>query len=390
MKTLNTQGLAKQYRDKLLNDVIPFWSRHSPDFEHGGYFTCLDRQGKVYNQDKFVWLQARQVWTYAMLYNRVEAKDEWLKMAALGANFLKQYGADPDGNFYFALSREGMALKHPFSIFSDCFAAMAFHAYAKASGEEYWKDIARRTYRNIKRRIPDPKGRFEKSTGNRKTKSLAIPMILSNLVLEMADVLEAEEVSSTLEVCVNEITQIFYDEKEGLMYEHMSIDNKHMDTFEGRLINPGHAIEASWFLMDIAGHYQDIALHEKAVKILQQMLKFGWDEDHEGIFYFLDAKGYPPDQLEWDRKLWWVHLETLIALTKAYRFQPDTELESWFKKVHQYAWSHFDDPEHGEWYGYLSREGQPFLSLKGGKWKGCFHMPRAMYLCWQALEDNFL
>ena len=26
------------------------------------------------------------------------------------------------------------------------------------------------------------------------------------------------------------------------------------------------------------------------------------------------------------------------------------------------------------------------IDLKGGKWKGCFHVPRGLYQCWQALE----
>ena len=53
---------AEFYRDKLLDDVIPFWLRHSPDRDYGGYFTCLDRKGEVYDTDKFMWLQGREVW----------------------------------------------------------------------------------------------------------------------------------------------------------------------------------------------------------------------------------------------------------------------------------------------------------------------------------------
>lgn len=34
--------LAIQYRDELLNEVIPFWVQYSPDREFGGYFSCLD------------------------------------------------------------------------------------------------------------------------------------------------------------------------------------------------------------------------------------------------------------------------------------------------------------------------------------------------------------
>jgi len=62
--------LADFYRDALLEDVMPFWEQHSVDWERGGYFTCLDREGKVYDTDKFIWLQARQVWTFSMLYER--------------------------------------------------------------------------------------------------------------------------------------------------------------------------------------------------------------------------------------------------------------------------------------------------------------------------------
>jgi N-acylglucosamine 2-epimerase len=59
---------------------------------------------------------------------------------------------------------------------------------------------------------------------------------------------------------------------------------------------------------------------------------------------------------------------------------------SWFERVHAYAWARFPDPEFGEWYGYLSRSGEVLLPAKGGKWKGCFHVPRGLYLCMRELE----
>jgi N-acylglucosamine 2-epimerase len=45
------------YWKTLLNDVTPFWVANSPDYECGGYFTCLDTDGKVFDTDKFIWLQ---------------------------------------------------------------------------------------------------------------------------------------------------------------------------------------------------------------------------------------------------------------------------------------------------------------------------------------------
>src|SRR5712691_4082943 len=124
------QAYAEQYRRALLEDVAPFWEQHSPDREHGGYFTCLNRDGSVFDTDKFVWLQGRQVWTFAMLYRRVEARPEWLALARSGADFLRAHGRDGTGAWYFALTREGAPLVQPYNIFSDCFAAMGLGQYA--------------------------------------------------------------------------------------------------------------------------------------------------------------------------------------------------------------------------------------------------------------------
>ena len=122
--------LAEQYKKELFESVIPFWQRCSPDSEFGGYFTCLDRDGSVYDTDKFIWLQCRQVWLFSMLYNRHQKNKEWLEIAKLGADFLLKHGMDDEGNWYFALDRRGRPLVMPYNIFSDFFAAMALSQYA--------------------------------------------------------------------------------------------------------------------------------------------------------------------------------------------------------------------------------------------------------------------
>jgi N-acylglucosamine 2-epimerase len=138
--------------------------------------------------------------------------------------------------------------------------------------------------------------------------------------------------------------------------------------------------------MDIAKLRNDRQLIDRAVNILMYLLDFGWDEEYGGIFYFRDSKNHPPDKLEWDQKLWWVHLEALTALSRAYLLTGNEKCLDWYKKVDEYSWNHFSDPEYGEWYGYLNRRGEPHLPLKGGKWKGCFHLPRALWECWKNFE----
>jgi N-acylglucosamine 2-epimerase len=383
----NFQELALLYRDELLNDVIPFWEKNSIDWEFGGYFTCLDRQGKVYDTDKFIWLQNRQVWIFSMLYDRVEPKENWLKIAANGANFLAKHGRDREGNWYFSLDRAGNPLIQPYNIFSDCFAAMAFSKYALISGKDWAKEIALQAYNNVLRRQDNPKGKYTKAHPHtRPMKSLAVPMILANLSLEMEWLLDNNTLDAVLDRTVQEVMEDFFDRESGLMYENVAPDGSHIDCFEGRSLNPGHGIEAMWFIMDIAQRRQDRATIDRAVQIVLNILNYAWDREYGGLYYFMDAKGHPPQQLEWDRKLWWVHLESLVALVKGYRLTGNSDCWDWYQKLHEYSRSHFVDREYGEWFGYLDRRGEVSLNLKGGKWKGCFHVPRALYLCWQEFE----
>lgn len=380
--------LAVQYKTALLEDVLPFWEQHSIDWECGGYFTCLDREGNVYDTDKFIWLQNRQVWTFSMLYNRLEKRDEWLQIAKHGADFLAQHGRAPDGNWYFALDRQGHPLVQPYNIFSDCFAAMAFSQYALASGDEQARAIALQAYENVLRRKDNPKGQYSKAVpGARPLKALAIPMILANLTLELDWMLPADRLDQVIDLTLHEVIGDFCDGECGLMFENVAPNGSHVNCFEGRLITPGHGIEAMWFVMDIARRRDDQALIDKAVDIVLNILDFGWDNEYGGLYYFMDAEGHPPQQLEWDQKLWWVHQETLIALAMGYRLTKREACWQWYERVHEYAWPHFADPDYGEWFGYLNRRGEVILNLKGGKWKGCFHTPRAMYLCWQQFEQ---
>ena len=383
----NTQKLGQLYKDTLLDNVIPFWSSKSIDWENGGYFTCLDREGKVYDTDKFIWLQNRQVWTYAMLYNRLEKREEWLEIANHGADFLAKYGRDNEGNWYFALDRTGQPLVQPYNIFSDCFAAMAFSQYALASGDETAREIALQAYNNVLRRQTNPKGKYNKVyPGTRSLKSLAVPMILANLSLEMDWLLQSDRLEAILASTVQEVMGNFLDKDTGLMYENVTPEGKHLDCFDGRLINPGHGIEAMWFVMDIANRSGNKDLINRAVDVVLNILNFGWDKEYDGIYYFMDAQGHPTHQLEWDQKLWWVHLETLVALLMGFNLTKKQECWEWFARVHNYTWQNFSDDAYREWYGYLNRQGEVLLNLKGGKWKGCFHVPRALYLCWQQLQ----
>ncbi len=407
---IDFKQLAEQYRSELLDRVVPFWLDKSQDKDFGGYFTCLDRDGSVYDTDKFIWLQGREVWMFAKLYNTVEARQEWLDAAIQGAEFLKKYGHDGNLNWYFALDREGHPLVEPYNIFSYTFATIAFGqlsiALATAAknglpsvmvcGESVAADalsaeyasITKRTFDIVLSKTDNPKGRWNKAAaGARSLKTFDLPMILCNVSLEIEALLEPAFLQKAIDDCLHEVMDVFYRPELGLIVEALGKDGNLVDCFDGRKLNPGHAIEAMWFVMDLGKRLNRPELIQQAVDICLAEVEYGWDKEFGGVFYFMDRLGKPRHELEFDQKLWWVHLETLISLIKGYQLTGDQRCLDWFQRVHDYTWSHFRDAEYPEWYGYLNRQGEVLLPLKGGKWKGCFHVPRGLMNVWRILED---
>ena len=390
MVNVNFKQIASRYEKELRENCLPFWLENSQDKEFGGYYSCLNRDGSVYDTDKFIWLQGREVWMFAMLYNNVEKNQEWLDCAIQGAEFLKKYGHDENWDFYFSLNREGRPLVQPYNIFSNTFACMAFAQLAKATGNEEYAQIARKIFIRILERRSNPKGQWCKAyPGTRPMKDFALPMIICNMALEVEDILEDKSVlEQTIDTCLHEVFDVFYQPNLGCMLENVSsVDGTPVDCFEGREINPGHDLEALWFMMNLGIRRGDKALIEKCVEIALKVIDLGWDKEYGGIFYFLDAKGAPQQKLEWDQKLWWVHIESAIAMLKGYQLTGNEKCLEWFMKLDEYLWNNFKDKEYPEWFGYLNRRGEMLLPLKGGKWKGCFHVPRGLYQIWKLAEE---
>ena len=389
MTNVDFKQISSRYKRELLENCLPFWLEHSQDKEYGGYFSCLNRDGSVYDTDKFVWLQGREVWMFAMLYNNVEKNRQWLDCAVQGAEFLKKYGHDENWDFYFSLDRKGNPLVQPYNIFSNTFACMAFAQLAKATGNDEYAQIARRIFGRILERRSNPKGQWCKAyPRTRPMKDFALPMIICNMALEIEDILEDKSVlEQTIDTCLHEVFDVFYQPELGCMLENVSsVDGSPVDCFEGREINPGHDLEALWFMMNLGVRRGDKALIEKCVEISLGVIERGWDKEFGGIYYFLDAKGVPQQKLEWDQKLWWVHIESAIAMLKGYQLTGNEKCLEWFLKLDAYLWNNFKDKEYPEWFGYLNRRGEVLLPLKGGKWKGCFHVPRGLFQIWQLAD----
>ncbi len=380
----NSAALKQDFHDRLVQQVIPFWEKHSPDHKHGGYFNCLDRDGKVFDTRKHIWLQGRQVWMFSKLYNTLEARPSWLNMAQLGADFLVRHAMREDGRVYFSLTEDGKPLSLQRKIFSECFWIMAMAEYSRAIADPSYMERARAAFARVWQWSKDltQVGRIPFS-GEPPSQGLAIPMILLNLIEELAGD-DWKIYESEVNECIERMLKHVHTDTQ-CVYELIGPKGERLPGYEGRTLNPGHAIEAGWFLQHWALRLGRQELSDIAVNMVRWSFDRGWDGEYGGLFYFLDAEGYSPTALEWDMKLWWPHCEAMYAHLLNYRLRGEAQDWERFERTYQWTMEHFPDSEYGEWYGYLNRRGEVTHRFKGGPYKGCFHVPRALWLCHRIL-----
>ncbi|XP_023862074.1 N-acylglucosamine 2-epimerase [Salvelinus sp. IW2-2015] len=389
------------YREQMrteLDKVVDFWQKYSHDTQYGGFFTCIGKDGKIYDELKYVWLQGRQVWMYCRLYRTMERfnKPEILEAAKSGGAFLRRFARIPSSGSpwkcAFCLTRDGKALKVQRTIFSECFYVMAMDELARVTGDKDMQAEAAQMMDQLVHWVRvDPSGLGKPQlSGDTPVCSMAVPMMLLCLVQQLTEARSGEEVDKYREVggwCVKQILQHLQRGGTAIL-ESVSSEGKELPGCEGRLQNPGHALEAGWFLLQYGLENGDQELQRTAVeKFMEIPFLTGWDKEHGGLLYFLDVDGYCPTQLEWSMKLWWPHCEALIAYLMAYSHTKEPALLERFSQVYDYSFSHFSDAENGEWFGYLTQQGKVALDFKGGPFKGFFHVPRCLYMCEKILDS---
>ena len=387
------ERLARVYRTALLDDVVPFWVKHGLDRTHGGVVTSLDRDGSILDTDKSVWFQGRAGWMFATLYNTVEKRSEWLDAARSCIEFSRKHCFAPDGKMYFAVTREGQPLRMRRYVFSESFAAIANAAFAKATGEARAAEDAIRTFATYLRYSFTPGVMAAKFEPTRPTQGIGAHMIgivtAQELRANLGDVnVSGRTCTEWIDHSIAAIRRDFMKPEHEAVMEIVGPKGEIIDHHDGRTLNPGHAIEAAWFIMHEGKLRGDRELIRTGLNILDWMWQRGWDDECGGLFYFRDLRGLPVQEYWHDMKFWWPHNEAIIATLLAWQLTGDAKYARWHQLVHDWSFKHFADPEFGEWYGYLHRDGGISSRAKGTMYKGPFHLPRMLWYCWRLLEPQ--
>ncbi|MBR3766929.1 MAG: AGE family epimerase/isomerase [Clostridia bacterium] len=375
------------YKKDLTENILSFWLKTALDYENGGIFTQLDEKGEVYGTDKSVWFQGRALWSFMKAYNVIDKNPEYLKAAECIYSFLPKC-TDTDGRMFFTVTKEGKELQKRRYYFSETFAAIGCAELYKATGRkevladaEKYFTVAYECFTGVRKNPP------KINPENLGTKALSPAMIMLSTAQTMRSMNsdKKDEYNKICKECLDEILNGGYLTDKALL-ESVTVDGKFVNTPSGRIVNPGHSLEAAWFIM-LEGILTD---NKEAIeigkKIIDITLPLGLDKKYGGIIAFTDLLGYPPVQLEWDMKLWWPQCEAMIALRMAYLQFGDEKYLKAYEEIKEYCEKYFLDKENGEWYGYLHYDNTVSTTLKGNIFKGPFHIPR-LYILMAVLDE---
>lgn len=378
-------ALREQYRASLFDDVVPWWMKHSLDREHGGYFSLLERDGRRWGDDKYMWMNGRQVWMLSHLYNTHEQNPEWLEAARIGADFMLKHAFKDDGKMHFRLTREGQSRSEVLSLYTEVFGAIALAEYSRAADDEAVWEKAMAMYDFLIPRLGRPSDTpLLGYPVHAKFHLHAHDMCRITVAWVYNEIRPDSRFEDDLTLSADSIVNLHWKPELNALLENVAPDGSTLlDLPEGRMFHPGHAIESAWMLMEIAQARGDEVLLQTAIDVVLASLDHGWDEEFGGLRYITNFDWTPTHSLEADLKLWWPHGETLYALLLAWSLTGRDDLAPWYEKVHEYTFSHFPDPKHGEWFGYLNRDGSRVWTAKANGWKGFFHLPRILYRCYR-------
>ncbi|MBO4984411.1 MAG: AGE family epimerase/isomerase [Bacteroides sp.] len=382
------KNYAASYKQELVSDIMPFWLKHGLDPVHGGVYTCLDREGRLMDTTKSVWFQGRFGFVAAYAYNLIEKNPDWLAASKSCVDFIEKHCFDTDGRMFFEVKADGTPLRKRRYLFSECFAAIAMSEYSIASGNHEYAEKALRLFRNILAFLSTPGVLEPKYLPTFQAQGHSITMILINTASRIRAAISDPILDAQIDKSIELLQRYFIHPELKALLETVGPHGELIDTCNGRVINPGHCIETSWFILEEAKYRQwDKTLTNMALQILDWSWEWGWDKQYGGIINFRDCRNFPPQDYSQDMKFWWPQTEAIIATLYAYQATRDESYLHLHKQVSDWTYAHFPDREYGEWYGYLHRDGTVAQPAKGNLFKGPFHIPRMLIRCHALCEE---
>lgn len=361
-----------EFRDHLVNDLIPFWNGLY-DNEYGGFYGSVSSDNIVNkNAPKSAVLQTRILWFYSSCYKALK-DPELLELANRQFDFIIKRMIDPsDGGIYWIVNHDGTVKdnrKHPYA---SAFALYAVSAYYSASKNESALAAAEKLFNHIEINFKDDYGYFDSFSIGGTLRTMNTLLHITEAYTEYYSAVNTEEAHAGLKYALELVKNKAYSD------ELCRIDCNFGNLMEpvGNVLSYGHDIEASWLIYRACETLGDINiisdLSTKLEKVARNVIAKGFaDEGKNGLYY--DCK----DGADNKTRSWWVMSEAVIALVHRWKLYNDPQSMILAVNVWNYTKENFISP-YGEWYGTRRDNGELVKDSNGlcGAWKCPYHNGR--------------
>jgi cellobiose epimerase len=394
MRAKEIRCFAAALEKELHQNILPFWKRHAPDHEWGGFRGRLDNDLAAHPRaHKGLILNTRILWTFARAYERL-ADPECLELAQRAHRYLFNHFFDTShGGFYWVLDFRGQVVDSRKQVYGQAFAIYSLAQHCRATGDQLSLAEALNTFSLVEKNASDRAcgGYFEtcerdwqlakeqrlSAADLSEKKSANTHLHLLEAYATLLRAWDSEQVRSRL----RHLIELFLE-------KIIKPDGRHFCLFfdqdwtpKSRQVSYGHDIEGSWLLCEAADLLGDPRVKERvdaaAVRLAESVLEEALAEDGA-----LRCEA-GPDGVD-DDCHWWPQAEAVVGFTNAFQISGRHD----FLKAAERCWAFTDrfivDHQWGDWFWKVSRKGEPDRSIyKVGPWKGPYHNSR---MCFEMSE----
>jgi cellobiose epimerase len=392
---------ARRCRSVLKTSLVDFYLPAAVDRANGGYLESL-RDGKLApTGEKFLTLQARQLWFFSTLAAEGIERDAAREAARAGFDFLEKRMRDPRHGGYFSKVTDAGAPRDPRKhAYLNAFALYGLVAYHRATGEPEALAAAKDLFRTLEekahdrryggylefftadwRPVTDPRETGYVGAIGTKTYNTHLHLLeaLTALYRAWPDPLVRKRLAELLVINTDTVRHPDYP----FNIDGWRPDWRRIDTPANLRASYGHDVECAWLALD-AGRalgLRPALLRGWAERLCGYSLKYGYDRRHGG-FYYTGPPGKPVDDT---RKEWWVQAEALVSMLEMYRLTGKREYYDAFRQTLDFVEKHQVARE-GGWWATRAADGSPKGDQRSSPWQGAYHNGRAMVLCAKILE----
>lgn len=386
---------AIEFKNHLVNDLIPFWNSLRDD-EYGGFYGRADATGKAdKTASKGVIYNSRILWFYSASYLLL-GDEALLDNAKHAYKFMVDYCLDPQyGGVFWSVTYDGEPeedLKH---TYNQAFAIYALSAYFNATHDQSALHFAMSIYRIIEEKCRDNGGYLE--CFNREFDPIENDKLSENGVMAdrtmntLLHVLEAYtelyKASSFYQVgdSLRDILRLFkkriYNTRRNFCEVFFDFDYNSLIDLESF----GHDIETSWLMERACDALHDEGYLKEIKPMMAAMVKATYRNGMENGAMCNECERGVLDH----KKVWWVQAEAVTGFYNMYQHNPE---HSEYKEASEAVWNfiknvQMDSVTH-EWIENIYQDSSKNKNQDlAHQWKGPYHNGRMCIEMYKRLKD---